>query len=134
MLKFEDLAIGKKYRNKKNQSIYTIINIGIHTEREEVEVNYVDSNGLSWFRPIGLFMLKFENTIDLQHDDETVNYLCGNHGWSQKEAEQIVVKYSEVIKELDVDISYEELAENLDFAQKNNLTAREWITQIERTK
>ena len=65
MLQFKDLVEGQQYRNKKTGNIYTLKRIGPSSEEpHDVIAYYEDKDGYPWFRPLGLFMLKFEKVTD----------------------------------------------------------------------
>lgn len=135
MLKFEDLVIGKQYKNKKHGTIYTLKKIGLFTESEnEVLAYYEDEDGYPWFRPLGLFMIKFENIINNNEKLSAYYNLVMNHmikkfGYTPPEVHRIFVKYEDVLDELDVES--EDLADSLMFAEKSNLTLREWQAHID---
>lgn len=57
----EHLKVGLKVRNIKSGNTYIIQSFGHHSETLDYLVHYQsESHGDNWFRPLGLFMLKFE--------------------------------------------------------------------------
>jgi len=73
----EQISQGSVYRNKKNGQLYTILHIGMFSERIEgfsteieplvpvvVYMPLYDSKHKIWVRPLRLFMEKFEEPIE----------------------------------------------------------------------
>lgn len=138
MLKFTDLVLGKKYRNKSNKKTYTLVDIGPHTEREEEAIAYYkDSEGFPWFRPLGLFMIKFENLNEQKSTSgpgskmfrEIVELLCSKKfHYTPEMAKHIVNEYSAVLDL--IDIPDEEVAEQIHYAYINKMSSDTWLQSI----
>jgi hypothetical protein len=50
----------ERWRNKKNGNIYTVVEVGRHSETLEWMVAYRNPEGMLWLRPYELFLIKFE--------------------------------------------------------------------------
>lgn len=54
-----EVRAGDMWRNNKNGKEYKVVDVGKHTETEEVMVAYYDAYGQLWIRPYELFLKKF---------------------------------------------------------------------------
>lgn len=131
MIRFEDLKIGESYRNKKHGTIYTLKKVGLFTEGEnEVLAYYEDKEGYPWYRPLGLFMIKFETVVkDEKLISNVANILKNQYQYSEKLAFNIANEYLEIYDKLD--LTDEQFAAELSCAYNNGLSVREWNAHIE---
>lgn len=66
-----ELEVGKVYRNKKHGTLYHVLGFSMHSEEEEILVQYErvepeERNNIPWSRPAQLFTEKFE---EVQEED-----------------------------------------------------------------
>lgn len=59
-MRLKDITIGDFYVNKKNQTMYKVTSMGLHSETLDYTIGYENREGETWYRPVGLFCLKFE--------------------------------------------------------------------------
>jgi hypothetical protein len=67
MLKFEDLKLGETYINIKHDTPYILHDVAPSSEPpHDVFAYYKDKDGFPWYRPLGLFMVKFRRITGLE--------------------------------------------------------------------
>jgi hypothetical protein len=71
-----DIIPGHTYTNIKNGNPYIVESIGLHSETLDMLVAYKNQEGETYFRPIGLFCLKFKKGAE---SGKGFTSLCESH-------------------------------------------------------